>query len=165
MARGWWMIALWMLLSSSLRLTLQESASRFFHLAPPSCVYSLSAWCHYTWPNLPGLPPACLHTTNIQKLRCEQPGNDANIIACDGLLLDLYAPYKSGTCAISSLLKQSQNAEYTCNCITEAGMHFRSCSLHCTFSSFGQIIPHMGKCILKCVKMGDRQELKQMSQL
>ena len=131
----------------------------------PPCVYSLSSWCHHTWPNLPGLPPSCLHTTNIHKLRCEQPGNEAINIACDGLLLDLYIPCKSGTCAISRLLKQSRNAEYACNCISEAGMHFRLCSLHCTFSSFGQIIPHMGKCILKCVKMGDRQELKQMSQL
>ena len=48
--------ALLTLCPPALRMIVQERASRFFVGYRPTCLYPLSTWHNYMWPDLPGLP-------------------------------------------------------------------------------------------------------------
>jgi len=47
----------------------------YYCQAPPPCVYPLFSWHNRIWPNLPGLPPLCLHTAKYWRWECS--GNEA----------------------------------------------------------------------------------------
>ena len=48
-------------------------------------VYPQSTWCNYIWPNLPGLPPLCLHTANDQILEAGTPWEWGYVDSFSGL--------------------------------------------------------------------------------